>query len=217
MKLDPLFEPQSDRLMLSFDREAQKAIKRVANQIFPLLKGRDLATISKEFRIRPGENLFQGKNLLEKISSEKGNSVKTTGSEASLTLALLFWSADHCLDKGERCENFSQAILLLARVTPVDIFTPPLPPPEEVFTKRSTPSDVWRSYETVRSRNGIPSLFVEQTYQLWRHLYRIPHRPTALQRLIDSLDIECLLFRLTLKDLAKAEIGVRRHPNGKGN
>jgi len=206
--MEPLYYSTSGELKIKIDAVTRNAISKIVIHASALIGGRDPFLVSRELGIEPGENPFEGLELLKTLARTKASSLVTTGKEMNLTMALLCFCAINLEKSEEEASALASVLVSLSRVTPVRLPAWKLPPSAEVFGKRSIEPAVLDAFEKLRMRSsaGAAHLYLFEVYQLWRALLRIRVASGRVKQFTSVLDASSILFRFALERLAFLEI-----------
>ena len=209
MKLIPLhYDPANEWITLQIDRQAQTAfvisMKRVKAFRLDRAVRRMAANREQEF----DRNLGVAFQTLKQLAQINVDQIEVRVTALQLTLQALLLATNYHVGIKRRLADKSDALVLLALVTPFPIAKFSLPPAIEVFDREKIAPSAWNGFETIRLWNepGPPHLFLLQMYQLRMALEADPPTNQLLKDLLHHLAGATGLFHDTVRDLAIAHV-----------
>jgi hypothetical protein len=150
-----------------------------------------------------------GWRVLSRLGREPSRRLRLTVDESTNGLVTMLAATLHSLDQNRPVASLQSALVLMAKIAPVPVCPVPVPPAVEIFDRSSTPEDVWRTFEFLRTcrPSERPQIFLMKLYDLWYELRQVTNPGPDLARLVQVLGKTTSLFRLTMQRLALLNVG----------
>jgi hypothetical protein len=209
--------PNNVDVRLTYNIRAQAVMLQACEQIDNVFSDLSIRSALEDQTDDFRERVKIGQDQLRDLAQTKVREIRLSRKDLQAAFVSVMFAASYRVIMDQPLASLPEAVMLLAKVTPLELPILPLPPAAEVFCQRDVPPDVWECFEKIRLWREVepPLISVIEIYHLWFALRRIKTPQGPLLILTRYLHQVTEMFRCTMGELAEADLSANRSKQGR--